>query len=617
MRLLNTKTLQLHEYHSKIPQYAILSHTWVENEEVTFEDLESSDREKKAGFRKIQRCCSQAASDGYKFVWVDTCCIDKRSNAELSEAINSMYRWYESAEICYAYLPDVNDRERPGPEFAKSHWFTRGWTLQELVAPREVVFFGGKEDWFWIGTKKSERVAISRITKIDCSILMCSQDVFKASIAQRMSWASKRETTRPEDRAYCLLGIFKVNMPLLYGEGENAFMRLQLELLNVPNDHTIFAWSMARDKEARELAPQTNGLYTGAFGSNLGSDAGGLGLLAPSVVEFSDCGDIVQSQENSSSSHYMTNIGLCITLPTVQVCRRASIEYHAFLDCYRAGANISKEGPKRICLSLRHEGNSRFYRVSTCERLLKERHYWARMTPMFITRTRSDRSHRLVSKSGTHAESHLTNEPLNSPPDYISWVRWLMPVLRKAWNSRSAQETPDGETTPLLPVCNVESASQDRANYSYYQQILRCLRAISSFLVSNGAKILLIFVPLGLFATTARLDPAAVFVLNFLAIMSLAPLLSSATKMLSFKVGYHLGGLINALFGSSAEIIVSSPCFLPSIEFRLTGDLNLQVSIAALKIGQVNVIQWSIMGSIISYILLVSQRHRLIDSTDH
>ena len=566
MRLLNTRTLQIREFNSDFPAYAILSHTWVDGEEVTFEDMGSPDRERKLGFRKIERCCSQAASQGIEFAWVDTCCIDKRSSAELSEGINSMYKWYENAKISYAYLPDVRDREHPASEFAASRWFTRGWTLQELVAPSDVVFFGG-EDWFEIGTKASLRNTISRITKIDTSILKHSQDVFKASIAQRMSWASDRKTTRSEDIAYCLLGIFKVNMPLLYGEGENAFIRLQLKLLNVPNDQTIFAWGMARGKEAPELITSTS----------LGSSLGGLGLLAPSVVEFSNCGDIRQSHENSSSSHYMTNIGLCITLPTVLVRKRTSIEYHAFLNCYRASPDIAKESPRRICLSLRHEGTSRFYRISIGERLLKERHYWARITPMYITRTPSARSDRLLPRSVIAAENH-PNRPLRSNNrelnlrlwlDNVNWVRWLMWTWYMIRNSRGDQETPDDETIPLL--CHVERAHHDTPNSNHEEQILRflqnvrrwaeslicALQNILSSLAMNGVKLLVIFVPLGIFAGVVCWHPTTVFVLNFLAIIALAPLLSLATKKISDKSGYILSGLISAILGNAVEMIVS------------------------------------------------------------
>ncbi|PMD38618.1 HET-domain-containing protein, partial [Hyaloscypha variabilis F] len=248
MRLLSTdttETLQLRQYSSDISKYAILSHTWEENEEVAFEELGTLAAKEKRGFQKIKQFCRRAAKDGYEYVWVDTCCIDKRSSSELSEALNSMYEWYKNADMCYAYLRDVNDRDPTHREsqLTASKWFTRGWTLQELVAPEHVHFFGeDAEGWFPIGTKVGLQQVISRITKIDACVLQRSEDVFKASIAQRMSWASGRKTTRKEDIAYCLLGIFNVNMPLLYGEGDKAFTRLQLELLNVPNDHTLFAW---------------------------------------------------------------------------------------------------------------------------------------------------------------------------------------------------------------------------------------------------------------------------------------------------------------------------------------------------------------------------------------
>ncbi|KAN0109966.1 Heterokaryon incompatibility protein (HET) domain containing protein [Hyaloscypha variabilis] len=296
MRLLSTdttETLQLRQYSSDISKYAILSHTWEENKEVAFEELGTLAAKEKRGFQKIKQFCRRAAKDGYEYVWVDTCCIDKRSSSELSEALNSMYEWYKNADMCYAYLRDVNDRDPTHREsqLTASKWFTRGWTLQELVAPEHVHFFGeDAEGWFPIGTKVGLQQVISRITKIDAS----------ASIAQRMSWASGRKTTRKEDIAYCLLGIFNLNMPLLYGEGDKAFTRLQLELLNVPNDHTLFAWG-----------------HAGPAVSSLRTSAGTLGLLAPSVEDFSNCGDIVPSQEISSSSHYMTNIGLSEALENI------------------------------------------------------------------------------------------------------------------------------------------------------------------------------------------------------------------------------------------------------------------------------------------------------------
>ncbi|ORY08990.1 heterokaryon incompatibility protein-domain-containing protein [Clohesyomyces aquaticus] len=238
MRFLSVLTFEFHEfYDSQIPPYAILSHRW-EEEEVTYQDMMAGARWKK-GFEKIRECCLQAHVDGFDYVWIDTCCIDKSSSAELSEAINSMYKWYQRSAVCYAYLsdvrPDGSDRQNwirqasSIEAFLNSKWWTRGWTLQELIAPSIVKFFGqGVIDWIEIGSKASLVASISSKTGIDEETLH-GQDVRKASIARRMSWTSTRQTTRSEDMAYCLLGIFGVNMPLLYGEGNRAFLRLQVQ----------------------------------------------------------------------------------------------------------------------------------------------------------------------------------------------------------------------------------------------------------------------------------------------------------------------------------------------------------------------------------------------------
>jgi len=241
MWLLNTFTLERQDFGATVPPYAILSHTW-EQEEVTFDEIETPESELKIGYQKIKRFCDEARSDGYHYAWIDTCCIDKKSSSELSEAINRMYSYYKDADICYAYLCDVvYDDDFSDAHFAKSRWFTRGWTLQELVAPREVVFFD--QDWAEIGTRASLKNDLEQITTISKLVLEEPDAVFSESVAQRMSWASSRQTEREEDIAYCLLGIFNVHMPLLYGEGNKAFMRLQLELLALSNDQTIFAWT--------------------------------------------------------------------------------------------------------------------------------------------------------------------------------------------------------------------------------------------------------------------------------------------------------------------------------------------------------------------------------------
>jgi hypothetical protein len=229
-----------------MPPYAILSHTWGPNE-VSFQDMLNSKSLEGDGYEKIVKCCELATSDGFEYAWVDTCCIDKTSSSELSEAINSMYRWYGNAHVCYVILSDVTTNEDPHDQrstFRRSRWFTRGWTLQELIVPRTVIFYS--KDWIEIGTKLSLRTLVADITQIDEEILSFTQALKYFSIAQKMSWASRRQTTRTEDLAYCLMGIFEINMPLLYGEGMKAFVRLQEQILSVSDDDSILAWEGER-----------------------------------------------------------------------------------------------------------------------------------------------------------------------------------------------------------------------------------------------------------------------------------------------------------------------------------------------------------------------------------
>ncbi|KIM98316.1 hypothetical protein OIDMADRAFT_202132 [Oidiodendron maius Zn] len=223
-------------FESDIPKYAILSHRWGA-EEVTFKDLMDGTSKSKAGYSKIQFCGGQAKRNGLQYFWVDTCCIDKSNSTELVEAINSMFRWYRDATKCYVYLPDVSrlhsdsaDKSNEAWElaFQKSEWFTRGWTLQELVAPASVDFFSKEGEL--VGNKASLERHICEITGIPANALRGSP-LSDFSVAERMSWAASRETYRPEDKAYSLLGIFDVNMPLIYSEGkERALQRLQEEI---------------------------------------------------------------------------------------------------------------------------------------------------------------------------------------------------------------------------------------------------------------------------------------------------------------------------------------------------------------------------------------------------
>lgn len=290
MRLVHTSTLELHEFvGSETPRYAILSHTW-EDGEVLFHNMANLGALHLPGFAKISKFCERARSESLEFAWIDTCCIDKSSSAELSEAINAMYEWYSRASVCYVYLSDVsvlaqNDDEKADREkkLKDCRWFTRGWTLQELLAPKYVKFFD--KDWINFGSRRSLVPDLVSITGIDATHL---ERPHWASIATRMSWASSRKTTRVEDVAYCLLGLFEVNMPLLYGEGVNAFQRLQHEILKAWDDESIFAW---RNESLVHS-----------------------GMLPLSPADFSDSGDVGPNKISRRSPTAMTNRGLRIDI---------------------------------------------------------------------------------------------------------------------------------------------------------------------------------------------------------------------------------------------------------------------------------------------------------------
>ncbi|KAK1827456.1 HET-domain-containing protein [Podospora conica] len=248
MRLINCKTLALEEFFdSATPEYAILSHTWGDGE-IRFQDMTaaagSSDDYKHQGlpgFLKIKETCRLALERGLDWAWVDTCCIDKSSSAELTEAINSMFRWYQDADICFVFLSDL---DQPS-DLSGCRWFKRGWTLQELLAPTRMEFYD--RTWTSVGTKESLLGHLSAITGIREEVLTGGTALGDLAVAEKMSWAADRNTTRPEDLAYCLFGIFDINMPLIYGESKNAFRRLQEEIIRRSNDLTIFAWEHNTD----------------------------------------------------------------------------------------------------------------------------------------------------------------------------------------------------------------------------------------------------------------------------------------------------------------------------------------------------------------------------------
>ena len=222
-----------------IPQYAILSHTWgADTEEVTFADLAEGGCKHKPGYKKIRFCGEQAQQDGLQYFWVDTCCIDKSDKAELSSAIQSMFRWYQNATKCYVYLSDVSTKKRKAGSlsteftwelaFRSSRWFTRGWTLQELLAPSTVEFFS--QEWKKLGDKTSLKSLIRKITGVPYEALD-GAPLSQFSVDERLRWKGDRQTKREEDAWYSLLGIFDVEIAPAYSEGAaNAFKRLKDEI---------------------------------------------------------------------------------------------------------------------------------------------------------------------------------------------------------------------------------------------------------------------------------------------------------------------------------------------------------------------------------------------------
>ncbi|KAF5690182.1 beta transducin [Fusarium denticulatum] len=301
MRLVDANTLEVVEFMDhNVPKYVILSHTWITGQEVTFQDMQNKKGMERSGYTKIRQACALAIENGFGHAWVDTCCIDKTSSAELSEAINSMMTWYERSEICYTYLADVppdTDIHEPESSFAKSRWFERGWTLQELIAPSRLIFL--YDDWSVMSERDDIVDLITQITGIDQTFLsaptsdcLLQSRLHAASIAEKMSWASERKTTRIEDTAYCLLGIFGINMPLLYGEGTNAFLRLQEEIMKRSDDQTLLAWYLPED----------------------GPDESG--VLATSPAAFANCKDFIPCDVGMATPPFqITNKGLRIEMP--------------------------------------------------------------------------------------------------------------------------------------------------------------------------------------------------------------------------------------------------------------------------------------------------------------
>lgn len=336
MRLIDVKILQpIERYGDSIPPYAILSHTWGD-QEVTLQEIQSPTQNirNKEGWLKIEQACKITRAHRLGFLWVDTCCIDKTNSVELGEAINSMFQWYKNSDMCIAYLADLEPQERYSDQaiFA-CRWWQRGWTLQELIAPRSLRFYDAT--WQDNDSKSDWEEQILAQVGIPPRALHGNLSTDVASVAQKFSWAAGRKTTRLEDEAYCLLGLFDVNLPLLYGEGPKAFRRLQEEIIRNGDDLTIFAHSPLQ---------QTGNLF------------------ADHVSSFRNMGDVRPFYCNDMTEFSLTNRGLYIKrgleVSYASVLERGDNEshdsYYAWLghrakSDIRVGICLAKIAPQVYC----------------------------------------------------------------------------------------------------------------------------------------------------------------------------------------------------------------------------------------------------------------------------
>ncbi|KAI6017326.1 hypothetical protein BKA83DRAFT_606598 [Pisolithus microcarpus] len=310
-------------------EYCILSHRWIVGQEVDYEqmmDLAKLDNAYEIvnwhGYQKVLQAC-KVAEGLFEYLWADTCCIDKRSSSELTEAINSMFRWYKNSTRCYTYLHDTSEfpTEPDFTTFGNSNgwpeWFSRGWTLQELIAPGDLQFFN--KDWKEIGSKRSRTTELKKITGVPLSVLVDGLSSYRPSFAEVMSWASERRTMLAEDEAYSLIGLLGVNMPMLYGEGKNAFQRLQIGFMQMSNDQSIFAWKANKAGSTEAQSTEDDVGWTS-------------GVLPDGPVAFRGCHDVIQMEPDEFyrllSSMWETHAnalaanGECGTLPAFTVTNR-------------------------------------------------------------------------------------------------------------------------------------------------------------------------------------------------------------------------------------------------------------------------------------------------------
>lgn len=389
MRLINCSTFEQQQLHDigGLVDYAILSHRWLDRGELTFKDYYAKrivDGENSPALDKILGACRAARERDIEWIWIDNVCIDKSSSSELSESINSMFNWYRQAKLCIVYLADTDGsiwKKQDGKEVA-SEWFSRGWTLQELLAPRQMEFYD--RGWRAFGSKSQLAQVIADASRIEVSYLNGQKHFRKASIATRLSWQAPRTTTREEDMSYSLLGVLGVSLDPRYGEGGyQAFVRLQEELIRnqTVSDESLFAWTMpvaglpSHDRDGWESEEW--------------------GLLAPSPKCFLHSGDITAEKqfrarrdngiaktgdgvvfpmtlrELQSTSRLLTPLHFIVPFSTVAinyVVHKRRKEFAISLNCWRVDPSTGKDRPIQIAICRDQKGDQ-YWRRCHCDQL--------------------------------------------------------------------------------------------------------------------------------------------------------------------------------------------------------------------------------------------------------
>ena len=380
MRLLSTSTYELHDSGEDVviasPEYAILSHRW-QQPEISFQTLNPAElhdtSHQTPQLEKIRQACAKARErkPPLKWLWIDTCCIDKKNAVEETKSINSMFEWYYKAKVCYAYLLDVN-QSPPSPQMfqsqnpkrrgEKSEWFERGWTLQELLAPKDMEFYS--HDWKPLGTKKDLAPILESVTGINKDYLSGKSSFKTASVATRMSWMAGRTTTVVEDIAYSMIGLFNLNMAVQYGEGTKAFLRLQRTLIENSTDESIFAWTI----------PAQGLLCYRGLGQIPKWAPSKWGLVAPSPDCFRKYGDLVVLEDKVvprlSGGYVWTQQGMQFQMPLKAGTEATNLlglprsEITLTLNCWRYDAS-----GKLLTIQLQLVKNGAVYNRVKCDDL--------------------------------------------------------------------------------------------------------------------------------------------------------------------------------------------------------------------------------------------------------